>query len=642
MLKRNKSQKVLTILLGVFLLCIISVAFNSKPTSAVATQNISDSQLTKLAEFEEPDGYQCQGAAVTDKYFIYTQHKVEGNDNSTVTLKMCARTTKSCSTLISGKYGHAASLYNKWGSDYIQILDSAASHEWCVSMSQKKEVALSKCPRIGPSGLSRASNTGILQGYTKYGEYYLRGWGKRHYKPNEIRIYKGKNNLVKILYLPNSIDEIEDITVEGSTGDVIFAANIFSGCCKRIVKFYRLSKNVLSFTPSSDTYGSEKRQAKKSAAKKKTTTTKKQDYTYVSKNDGVVDTLFFGTIQDDGAGCGVYTILDFIMTTMTIGIGILAVIGITLSGITYLTAGADVSKTTKAKRRLYEIVIGLAAYAAIWAILSFLLPEFNPQLKTCHQLSSEEIAARDAEKAEANKANNEANKKANEEANKAATGSPTGYSSDSSKSSSSKSSSDNDVADKDATAIGNKMLEAAEWTAQYMAKHKFIYFQYDCSNGYCNSSIRKGYGPYEGESLTWERAKKVRYSHCSSFATLVEKKAGLLPDQHKYHSFIYNGSINFKNDASKNKLLKNFTIVHGGGATLKTLVKQKKLRPGDVFGYHSSYKYSTHTMIYAGYKNKKYWIYEVNAPNNTVLKYNGGLHTTISGSKKIGDILHAK
>ena len=73
------------------------------------------------------------------------------------------------------------------------------------------------------------------------------------------------------------------------------------------------------------------------------------------------------------------------MTILTIGIGVTALIGITISGITYLTAKDNVEKTTKAKRRIFEIVIGLVAYAAIWGILTFLLPEFNPELKTCTQ-----------------------------------------------------------------------------------------------------------------------------------------------------------------------------------------------------------------------------------------------------------------
>lgn len=70
-------------------------------------------------------------------------------------------------------------------------------------------------------------------------------------------------------------------------------------------------------------------------------------------------------------------LLKLVVRIMTVGIGILAAIGIAVSGIQYLTAGGNEEKTRKAKRRIFEIVIGLAAYALIYAALRFLLPDFN-------------------------------------------------------------------------------------------------------------------------------------------------------------------------------------------------------------------------------------------------------------------------
>ena len=70
-------------------------------------------------------------------------------------------------------------------------------------------------------------------------------------------------------------------------------------------------------------------------------------------------------------------ILLLIVNIMTIGVGILGVLGITIVGIQYLTAGGNEEKTRKAKRRLFEIVLGLAVYVAIYAILQWLLPGFN-------------------------------------------------------------------------------------------------------------------------------------------------------------------------------------------------------------------------------------------------------------------------
>ena len=90
--------------------------------------------------------------------------------------------------------------------------------------------------------------------------------------------------------------------------------------------------------------------------------------------DGTIETTFWGDIQDDGNGCGVYMILNLILDILTYGVGIAAIIGISISGITYLTAKGNEQQTIKAKRRIYEIVIGLVAYAALYAALNFLMP----------------------------------------------------------------------------------------------------------------------------------------------------------------------------------------------------------------------------------------------------------------------------
>ena len=50
-----------------------------------------------------------------------------------------------------------------------------------------------------------------------------------------------------------------------------------------------------------------------------------------STYDNSVSTTFFGDIQDDGEGCGVYMILNLILDILTYGIGIAAIIGISIS-----------------------------------------------------------------------------------------------------------------------------------------------------------------------------------------------------------------------------------------------------------------------------------------------------------------------
>lgn len=100
---------------------------------------------------------------------------------------------------------------------------------------------------------------------------------------------------------------------------------------------------------------------------------------------------------------GIDTVLNLIINIFTVIIGILAVIGITIVGVQYLTAGDNVDQTRKAKRRMLEIVIGLAAYALLYTGLNWLLPggiSLNPVADSGTEISSG--AGNDGESAEGN------------------------------------------------------------------------------------------------------------------------------------------------------------------------------------------------------------------------------------------------
>lgn len=73
-----------------------------------------------------------------------------------------------------------------------------------------------------------------------------------------------------------------------------------------------------------------------------------------------------------GGADGIVQLLSEIVDILTVGVGILAVIGITVVGIQYLTASGNEEKTRKAKRRILEIVIGLVVYVLIYGILKWL------------------------------------------------------------------------------------------------------------------------------------------------------------------------------------------------------------------------------------------------------------------------------
>lgn len=79
----------------------------------------------------------------------------------------------------------------------------------------------------------------------------------------------------------------------------------------------------------------------------------------------------------DGKGSEIMEILKLVVDIMTIGVGVLGLVGIGIVGVQYLTAGPNEEQVRKAKRRLFEIVIGLAAYGVAYYFLRWLIPNFN-------------------------------------------------------------------------------------------------------------------------------------------------------------------------------------------------------------------------------------------------------------------------
>lgn len=115
--------------------------------------------------------------------------------------------------------------------------------------------------------------------------------------------------------------------------------------------------------------------------------------TFAVESRHVTETVFFGNVEDDGSACGVYTILNLVIDILSIGIGILSFIGIAVVGIKYLTAKDNKEQTKKARHRLFQIIIGLAIYAVLYAGLQWLLP--GGKLSTnnqCRTISDSELA----------------------------------------------------------------------------------------------------------------------------------------------------------------------------------------------------------------------------------------------------------
>ncbi len=89
---------------------------------------------------------------------------------------------------------------------------------------------------------------------------------------------------------------------------------------------------------------------------------------------------------DGGDGGATIDILELVLDIFSVVVGILAVIGITIVGIQYLTAGGSEEKTRKAKRRMLEIIIGIVLYVLLYALLKWV--GINPNVDSTKTTAS--------------------------------------------------------------------------------------------------------------------------------------------------------------------------------------------------------------------------------------------------------------
>ena len=85
---------------------------------------------------------------------------------------------------------------------------------------------------------------------------------------------------------------------------------------------------------------------------------------------GDADTIILECEGEGGES--IFELVKLIVSILSVGAGIVAVIGISITGVQWMTAGGNEQAVTKAKRRLYEIILGVALYATAYILLNWL------------------------------------------------------------------------------------------------------------------------------------------------------------------------------------------------------------------------------------------------------------------------------
>lgn len=99
--------------------------------------------------------------------------------------------------------------------------------------------------------------------------------------------------------------------------------------------------------------------------------------TVVSAGCGGVPTSIINCDQTgngDTKDTGLWGILVMTVNILTAGVGVLALAGLVWGAILYTSAGGSSEQVKKAMGIFTNVVIGVVAFAGMWALLNFLIP----------------------------------------------------------------------------------------------------------------------------------------------------------------------------------------------------------------------------------------------------------------------------
>lgn len=271
---------------------------------------------------------------------------------------------------------------------------------------------------------------------------------------------------------------------------------------------------------------------------------------FAAKCGGVETSLI---ICEDDEG-GVWHILNLVLDIMSIGVGILGVVGILVAGIQYLTAKGNEDQTRKAKNRIFQIVIGLALYAVLFAVLEWLLPggiisAQSDLAGTGTTTQIEEMEKRRADIAEQQRQEREAQR-----ASSSSGSSGSGGSSDSSAGSE----------DKDSSTSKAQQISDLAWK---IVSGKIDYEDVIKETGYYDY-MDKNCSSIGGSPTACANGKKGYRTFCSGFTWNVIRYTGV---DSKYPMKLTGKQMNYANSSSKWK-----------NVTSKVNGKTSKLKAGDL------------------------------------------------------------
>lgn len=382
-------RRAYVLVFGVFFLCLSFLLF----TQPVQAQSI---------------GWRhAQGGTITKQYFLFATLDENQQGNANANIHRCDRNGTSisnCQVIVSGRFGHANVLEHHWGTNYFWILDNSGS--WCYSLGGNKADS-SNCGKKTPNKYP-ASGGRTSQGRAIYGDYYLKAYGSTR-SSSRIAVMQKKNGdwkTIKNLDFSTKVyqEEIEDVAVDGDTGEIYYTmSGCFSEACwssyDQEVRLYKWSgyklptadKNTPSKKKSSSTDSGSSAKNKSDSSGSSSGSSKKSGNSDDKKSPvkaepdkeaecATILKVFCENAETDGQQT-VTDIIKFVISIMTVGIVVLATVGIIICGYLIMTARDNAEQITKAKKRILEIVIGVVMWVLISALTTLLLPTKNSEVE---------------------------------------------------------------------------------------------------------------------------------------------------------------------------------------------------------------------------------------------------------------------
>lgn len=84
----------------------------------------------------------------------------------------------------------------------------------------------------------------------------------------------------------------------------------------------------------------------------------------------------------DGSSDNIMSLIKLVIKILTAGVTVAGTIGVIICGITMLTARDNAAQVEKAKKRIFEIVIGLVLWVLAAVLVGFILPGADTSMLT--------------------------------------------------------------------------------------------------------------------------------------------------------------------------------------------------------------------------------------------------------------------